>query len=226
MFDVNENFVFDLTRSHCPNTALKRNLSMKLLIIKVKRHRTLQTTHLTSILKKYHCRNITATSITKESDLSFKVKLKEQNNAFIVDVRLEVNCRCNKNERADRKTCVKKNNKLRKKELSDEIINAQVSLEHHKLLSLGPPSELPVIHTENERRFHEKIITRFFSKQQFNKQRQAEIGRTQANAKQHPWTELLLFENYLLSSSTLSSKNKRRHSKKCTKNNYVGFNPF
>ena len=78
MFDVNENFVFDLTRSHCPNTALKRNLSMKLLIIKVKRHRTLQTTHLTSILKKYHCKNITATSITKESNLSFKVKLKEQ----------------------------------------------------------------------------------------------------------------------------------------------------
>ena len=117
-----------------------------------------------------------------------------------MDVRLEVNCRCNKNERADRKTCVKKNSKLRKKELSDEII-AQVSLEHHKLLPLGPPSELLVIHAENERRFHEKIITRFFSKQHFNKQRQAEIGRTQAKAKQHPWTELLLFENYLLSSS-------------------------
>ena len=159
MFDVDKNFVFDLTRSHCPNTALKRNLSMKLLIIKVKRHRTLQTTHLTSILKKYYCRNITATIITKNSDLSFKVKLKEQNKAFIVNVRLEVNCRCNKNERADRKTCVKKNNKLRKKELSDGII-AQVSLEHHKLLSLGPSRELPVIHTENERRFNEKIITK------------------------------------------------------------------
>ena len=47
-------------------------------------------------------------------------------------------------------------NKLCKKELSDEII-AQVSLEHHEL-SLDPPSELPVIHTENDRRFHDKII--------------------------------------------------------------------
>ena len=43
------------------------------------------------------------------------------------------------------------------KKLSDEII-AQVSLEHRELLSLDPPSEFPVIHTENERRFHKKII--------------------------------------------------------------------
>ena len=48
-------------------------------------------------------------------------------------------------------------NKLRKKELSDEII-AQVPLEHHELLSLDPASKLPVIHIENERGFHEKII--------------------------------------------------------------------
>ena len=47
-------------------------------------------------------------------------------------------------------------NKLCKKELSDEII-AQVALEHQELFSLDPPSELPVIHTENER-FHDKII--------------------------------------------------------------------
>ena len=36
----------------------------------------------------------------------------------------------------------------------------------------------------------------------------------QAKAKQHPETELLLFENYSLLSSKLSSKNSRRHSKK------------
>ena len=37
-------------------------------------------------------------------------------------------------------------------------IIAQVSLEYHELLSLDPPSEPPVMHTENKRRFHEKII--------------------------------------------------------------------
>ena len=121
----------------------------------------MQTTDLTSIVKKYHCigKNIIATSITKHSDSSFQVKLKEQNKTFIVDVGLEIYCSCNKNERADRKTCVHIAwcmNKLCKKELSDEII-AQVSLEYQELLSLDPPSEFPVIHTENER-FHNKII--------------------------------------------------------------------
>ena len=44
----------------------------------------------------------------------------------------------------------------------------------------------------------------FLYKQNFYKQRQAEIGKkNQAKAKQHPEAELLLFENYLLSSSTL-----------------------
>ena len=59
----------------------------------------------------------------------------------------------------DRKTCIHIvccMNKLCEKELSDEII-AQVALEHQELFSLDPPSELPVIHTENER-FHDKII--------------------------------------------------------------------
>ena len=53
----------------------------------------------------------------------------------------------------------------------------------------------------------------------FYKQRQAQIDKNkakakpgpnwqknQAKAKQHPEAELLLFQNYLLSSSTLSSK--------------------
>ena len=36
----------------------------------------------------------------------------------------------------------------------------------------------------------------FLYKQHIYKQRQVEIGKNQANAKQHPETELLLFENY------------------------------
>ena len=44
------------------------------------------------------------------------------------------------------------------------------------------------------------------------------LAKNQAKAKQHPEAELLLFENFSLSSSTLSSKNNRRYSKKCTKN--------
>ena len=37
--------------------------------------------------------------------------------------------------------------------------------------------------------------------------------QNQANDKQHPKTGLLLFENYSLSSSTLSSKNSKTYSK-------------
>ena len=43
------------------------------------------------------------------------------------------------------------------------------------------------------------------------------LAKNQAKAKQHPEAELLLFENYSLSSSTLSSKYNRGYSKKCTK---------
>ena len=58
-------------------------------------------------------------------------------------------------------------------------------------------------------------IHAFFYKQNFCKQQQAEIGKkNQANAKQNPEAELLLFENYSHSSSTLSSKNNRTYSKK------------
>ena len=49
-----------------------------------------------------------------------------------------------------------------------------------------------------------------FQKQHFYEQHQAEIGeKNRANAKQRPEAELLLFENYSLSSSTLFSKNCR-----------------
>ena len=50
------------------------------------------------------------------------------------------------------------------------------------------------------------------------------LAKNQAKAKQHPETELLLTENYLLSSSTLSSKNNGRFSKKRTKRKYVCLN--
>ena len=39
------------------------------------------------------------------------------------------------------------------------------------------------------------------------------LTKNQANATQHPEAELLLFENYLHSSSTLLSKNNTTHSK-------------
>ena len=42
--------------------------------------------------------------------------------------------------------------------------------------------------------------------------------KIQTNAKQHPKAELLLFENYSHSSSTLSFKNNRTYSKKKKKN--------
>ena len=49
------------------------------------------------------------------------------------------------------------------------------------------------------------------------------LEKNQAKAKQQPETELLLIENYSLSSSMLSSKN-NGCSKKCTKSKYVCLN--
>ena len=50
------------------------------------------------------------------------------------------------------------------------------------------------------------------------------MGKNQAKAKQHPEAEFLLFENYLISSSTLSSKINRKYYNKCTKSKYVWLN--
>ena len=47
----------------------------------------------------------------------------------------------------------------------------------------------------------------FFNKQHFYKQPRLNLAKNQPNAKQHLEVELLLFENYSHSSSTLSSKN-------------------
>ena len=47
----------------------------------------------------------------------------------------------------------------------------------------------------------------FFYEQHFYKQRQVDISKNQAKAKQHPQAEFVLLGNYSLSSSTLLSKN-------------------
>ena len=44
-----------------------------------------------------------------------------------------------------------------------------------------------------------------------------QLAKNQAKAKQHPEDELLLFENYSLTSSMISSKTNLRYSKKCAK---------
>ena len=58
----------------------------------------------------------------------------------------------------------------------------------------------------------------FFISTTFVGNRRPKLAKNQAKAKQHSEAELLLFENYSHSSSTLSSKtNKRFSSKKYTK---------
>ena len=51
----------------------------------------------------------------------------------------------------------------------------------------------------------------------FISNRRLKLAKNQAKAKQHPEIELLLFENYSLSSYILSSKTNLRHRKKCAK---------
>ena len=53
----------------------------------------------------------------------------------------------------------------------------------------------------------------FFISSTFVSNARLKLAKNKANAKQHPETELLLFENYSHSSSTLSSKNNRTYSK-------------
>ena len=56
-------------------------------------------------------------------------------------------------------------------------------------------------------------------KQDFYQQHQAvKFAKNQEKAKQDPEAEQFLFENYLLSSPTLLSKDNRKYSRKCTKN--------
>ena len=54
----------------------------------------------------------------------------------------------------------------------------------------------------------------FFMNNIFISNANLKLAKNQANTKQHPEAELLLFENYSHSWSTLSSKNNRTYSKK------------
>ena len=56
--------------------------------------------------------------------------------------------------------------------------------------------------------------TIFFISNTFISNARLNLAKNQANAKQHPEAELLLFENYSHSSSTLSSNNDRIYSEK------------
>ena len=69
-----------------------------------------------------------------------------------------------------------------------------------------------------------QVDTRFFISKTLISNARVILAKNQADTKQHPEAELLLFENYSLFSSTLSSKNNRRYSEKCVKNKYVYLN--
>ena len=66
-----------------------------------------------------------------------------------------------------------------------------------------------------------KITTSFFISNTFTSNASLKLAKNQAKAKQHPDAELLLFENYSLSTPTLSSKNKMRFSKNVQKSKYT-----
>ena len=54
----------------------------------------------------------------------------------------------------------------------------------------------------------------FFISNTFISNVRLKLAKTQVNAKQHPEAELLLFQNYSNSPSTLSSKKNEAYSKK------------
>ena len=63
--------------------------------------------------------------------------------------------------------------------------------------------------------------TLFFISNIFISNARLKFVKNQTKAKQHPQAELLLFKNYSLFPSTLSSKNNRRYSEKYAKNECV-----
>ena len=67
-------------------------------------------------------------------------------------------------------------------------------------------------------------IHAFFISNTFRSNARLKLVKNQGKAKEHPEAELLLLENYSLTSSSLSSKNNRRYSKKIIKNKYVCLN--
>ena len=65
------------------------------------------------------------------------------------------------------------------------------------------------------------FLQAFFYKQHFISNAKMKLAKNQANAKQHPEAELLVFGNYSHSSPGLSSKNNRTYSKNKRKNKCV-----
>ena len=68
------------------------------------------------------------------------------------------------------------------------------------------------------------INTLFFLSNTFISNAMVKLVKNQAKAEQHPEAKLLLFENYLISVSKLSSTNNSKYSKKCTENKYFCLN--
>ena len=66
-------------------------------------------------------------------------------------------------------------------------------------------------------RFSNVLHTHFCISSTFISNTKLKLAKEIAKAKQRPEAELLLFEDYLLSSSTLSSKSNRAYSGKCAK---------
>ena len=66
-------------------------------------------------------------------------------------------------------------------------------------------------------RFSNMLHTIFCTSNTFISNTRLKLAKNWAKAKQHPETKLLLFENYLLSSSTLLSKSNRVYSEKRAK---------
>ena len=66
--------------------------------------------------------------------------------------------------------------------------------------------------------------THFFISNTSMSNARLKLAKNLAKAKQNVEAELLLLENYVVSSSTLSSKDNRRCSKKCAKNKHVYLN--
>ena len=98
------------------------------------------------------------------------------------------------------------------------LLKNQTSLANYDLVIFpGPSKPRPTYSNSPPSIRHQSTL--------FYKQPQAVPGKkNQGKAKQHPEAELLVFENYSFSSSTLSSKNNKRHSKNVPKNKYVSFN--
>ena len=65
------------------------------------------------------------------------------------------------------------------------------------------------------------VVHAFFISNSFITNTRLKLAKSQANAKQHPEAELLLFGNYSHSSSTLSSKDNLAFCKNKRKNNCV-----